>query len=160
MEPILMTPYDNERLCELVENCLRGTTNPTHALALEHELGRAVLVDESELPADVVTMNSQLVAVDVDTGEELHLSVVFPAAADVEQGQISVLAPIGIAMLGSREGDEITWRRAGRVRRLRIKQVSYQPEASGDLERLRSQFRKAAPTPCDTSRAAVRAHAS
>lgn len=143
MEPILMTSYDHERLCELVEDSLRGDIqNRADIVALEQELERAVLVDESEFPTDVVTMNSKLLVIDIESNEELDLCIVFPPAADLAGGRISVLAPVGLAMLGSREGEEIAWKTPRGVRRLRVDHVKYQPEASGDLERLRTQFRE------------------
>ncbi len=142
MEARLMTAFDHERLRELVEHQRRvDPISPFDALALERELERAVLIDELELPADVVTMNSKLRVVDSDTGDALELRIVFPSSADVSRGRISVLAPVGLAMLGSRGGDDVIWRVPRRVRRFRIERVGYQPEASGDLKRLRARLR-------------------
>lgn len=133
MEPILMTPYDHGRLLRLVEQ-LDGATAVVdpNLEALEDELARARVIDEADLPPDVVTMNSEVVVVDVDTREELHVRVVFPRAADIERGRISVLAPVGLAVLGSREGDELKWQTPSRIRHFRIERVTYQPEANGD----------------------------
>jgi regulator of nucleoside diphosphate kinase len=133
MEPILMTPHDHDRLSYLAEQLTETTTiHDSEVKVLERELDRADVVEDAELPADVVTMNSELLLVDIDTQEALSLRVVFPRAADIERGWISVLAPVGLAVLGSREGDEITWRTPRRVRRFRIERVTYQPEANGD----------------------------
>lgn len=133
MNPIVMTPFDEARLHALLEHLAeREGVDPQTQEQLEEGLARARVVDEAELPADVVTMNSEAVIVDVETLEELRVRVVFPHMADVERGCISVLAPLGMAMLGSREGDELTWRTPRRERRLRIHRVMYQPEAEGD----------------------------
>ena len=70
---------------------------------------------------------------DQDTHEEMVYTLVFPQAADVTQSKISVLAPIGTAMLGYRSGDTFMWQVPDGVRRLQVKQVLYQPEASGDF---------------------------
>jgi regulator of nucleoside diphosphate kinase len=133
MEPIFMTPYDHGRLVRLVEQ-LDGASavEDPNLEALEDELARARVIDEADLPPDVVTMNSEVVVVDVDTREELHVRVVFPRAADIERGRISVLAPVGLAVLGSREGDELKWQTPSRIRHFRIERVTYQPEANGD----------------------------
>lgn len=133
MEPIWMTPHDHARLLRLVEQLdARSPVEDPNLEALEDELARARVVEEADLPADVVTMNSELVVVDVDTREELRVRVVFPSAADIERGRISVLAPVGLAVLGSREGDELKWQTPSRVRRFRIARVTYQPEADGE----------------------------
>lgn len=128
-----MTPYDHGRLLRLVEtlDATSAAADP-NLEALEDELARARVIDESDLPPDVVTMNSEVVVVDVDTREELRVRVVFPSAADIERGRISVLAPVGLAVLGSREGDELKWQTPSRIRRFRIERVTYQPEANGD----------------------------
>jgi len=77
-------------------------------------------------------MNSRVHLVDLDTQEEMVYTLVFPQDAEISQSKISVLAPIGTAMLGYRVGDTFTWQVPDGVRRLQVKKVLYQPEASGD----------------------------
>lgn len=133
MPTILITPFDYQRLERLInELATRDDLDDTVLQALDDELARAQIVDESRLPPDVVTMNTEVDVVDVDTDERLRVRVVFPDSADIEEGRISVLAPVGLAVLGMREGDELTWQTPRRARRLRIERVLYQPEASGD----------------------------
>jgi len=92
------------------------------------ELMRAQIVAANDVPDDVVRMNSRLVFVDTTSGARRTISLVFPNAADVTQGRISVLAPIGSAVLGLRVGDEIDWPLPnGRQTRLRIVDVSSGP---------------------------------
>lgn len=98
---------------------------------LSAELDRAVIVDSRDIPADVITMNSQAALVDVDTGEEMLYTLVFPEDADAIEGKISVLAPIGTAMLGYQVGDDFEWDTPDGTRKLRVKTVVFQPEASG-----------------------------
>lgn len=139
MQTIPMTPHDHDRLGDLVDAFRANGSGSTRGVdELDELLTHSVLVEENELPADVVTMNSQLVVLDLETGELRELSVVFPAAADFERGRISILAPAGQALLGRREGDEVTWQLTTRVHRVLIEAVRYQPEASGDLARLRA----------------------
>jgi regulator of nucleoside diphosphate kinase len=77
-------------------------------------------------------MNSRLSVRDLDSGKVSTFTLVFPSDADVEQDKISVLAPLGTAVLGYRLGDTFEWKMPGRVRRLNLEQVLYQPEAAGD----------------------------
>ena len=85
-------------------------------------------------PADVITLNSTARLVDQETNEEMVYTLVFPEAADIAQGKISVLAPIGTAMLGYKTGDTFEWDTPGGKRTLRVQEILYQPEASGHEE--------------------------
>jgi regulator of nucleoside diphosphate kinase len=97
---------------------------------LESELERADIVDPREVPPDVVTMNSRVVFEDATTGNRTEVTIVFPQDADLERGRISVLAPVGTALLGLAEGDSIVWPFPdGSSRCLRVVQVTFQPEA-------------------------------
>ena len=97
---------------------------------LASELERADIVDAREVPPDVVTMNSRVVFEDATTGNRTEVTIVFPQDADLERGRISVLAPVGTALLGLAEGDSIVWPFPdGSSRCLRVVQVTFQPEA-------------------------------
>ena len=77
-------------------------------------------------------MNSQVVLSDLETSEDVIYTLVFPSDADIDAGKISVLAPIGTAILGYRVGDVIEWMVPSGKRRIAIKELRYQPEAAGD----------------------------
>ena len=77
-------------------------------------------------------MHSRLRLRDLDSGKDMVFTLVFPSDADADQGKISVLAPLGTAVLGFRRGDTFEWHVPGRVRRLQVAEVLYQPEAAGD----------------------------
>ena len=106
--------------------------NRDYLIKLEEELEWAQIVAPQEILGDVVTMNSQARVKDLDSNEEMVFTLVFPAEADYERGRLSVLAPIGTALLGYRAGDTVEWEVPGGVRRLKIEQVLYQPEAAGN----------------------------
>ena len=130
---IYITEYDLKRLRELIEEAKRVEHRGNEYLdSLDVELSRGKVVAPTEVPPDVVTMNSKVHLIDLETHEEMVYTLVFPQEADMTQSKISVLAPIGTAMLGYRVGDTFTWRVPDGVRRLRVKRVLYQPEASGD----------------------------
>lgn len=131
MSPIAITQYDFDRLGKLVGRLRTKDNLPTIANALEQELDRAEIVDPRAVPPDVVTMNSEADVRDTSTGDVERLRVVFPASAAPRKGAISVLAPLGLALLGARAGDEVTWDVPGGTRRLVVERVTYQPEAAG-----------------------------
>lgn len=130
---IYITDFDLERLKMLIgEAGRKNSRDSRHLKELEAELDRAVVVGSREIPLDVVTMNSQVVLEDLDSGEVMTLTLVFPPDADADEGRISVLAPIGTAIIGYRKGDVIEWEVPAGTRRLKVKDIPYQPESSGD----------------------------
>ena len=94
-----------------------------HLHELESELERAVLVARDEVPVEVVTMDSVVSVLDLHSGERREYTLVYPAEANLVAGRISVLAPLGTALLGYREGDELEWLMPGGLRWLRIEKV-------------------------------------
>jgi regulator of nucleoside diphosphate kinase len=129
---IYITDQDTQQLRNLLEVARRFNYHDRADLAeLEAELGRAQVIASTEVPPDVITMNSTACLIDLETGEEMVYTLVFPHDADIEQDKISVLAPIGVAMLGYRVGDILEWPVPGGVSHLKVKEVLYQPEASG-----------------------------
>jgi regulator of nucleoside diphosphate kinase len=134
MEPrdIYITKFDLARLRELVEVGLSFKERDREYLeSLQTELDRAHIVDPAAIPHDVVTMNSRVRLKDRETGEETIFTLVFPSDADIEANKISILAPIGTAILGYRAGDLVEWPVPAGMKRLRIEAVLYQPEAAG-----------------------------
>jgi regulator of nucleoside diphosphate kinase len=108
---------------------LRALNEHAHLVS---ELQRADVVDSRDVPADVVTMNSRVVFEDVTRGTTTEVTIVFPQDADVERGKVSVLAPVGTALLGLAEGESIVWPFPdGSSRCLRVVAVTFQPEAEG-----------------------------
>ena len=128
---IFITEEDHEKLMQLIEGARQHRRKDlAHIEQLDAELERAHLVASDEIPPDVVTMNSQVVLRDLDTGGEIVLTLVFPRDANVDQQRVSVLAPLGTAILGYRGGDIIEWQMPGGTRRLEVERVLYQPEAA------------------------------
>ena len=91
---------------------------------LDHELRRATLVEAEALPEEVVSLEAEVTVRDLDDHTEATYQLVLPARADVARNRISVLAPIGAALLGYRRGDQIEWPVPGGRRRLRIERVA------------------------------------
>lgn len=129
-----MTDFDLHRLDALFERIRRQVKPPPTLSVLERELERANVVKPQEISANVVTMNSRVEVLDLDTDERRLLTLVFPAQAGIEAGRVSVLAPLGTALLGSREGSSVTWTTPRGLKRLRVERVLYQPEAAGRFD--------------------------
>jgi regulator of nucleoside diphosphate kinase len=128
--PIYMTVSDVERLMALVDGYRQNGLDDGNLDLLEEELARAVVIDGPRgLASDVVTLDSRVLVVDLDSGEERLFTVVLPSKANVDEGRISVLAPLGMAVLGYRSGQEIAWDVPGGRRRLMVRRVIFQPEA-------------------------------
>ena len=118
---ITISSADYSRLLTLVDSARLDRRVPAESLdLLEHELFRAAIVDSSELPADVVAMNSTVWFRDLNSDEIEKYTLVYPAEADVVRDRISVLAPIGTALLGYRTGDVVQWRVPSGKRRFEI----------------------------------------
>lgn len=128
---IYVTEQDRERLLNLIESLRRSWRDQQHLDMLEHELDRAKIVPAGKIPDNVVTMNSRVRVTDLRTDKEMIYQVVFPRDADADKNMISVLAPIGTALLGYEVGSEVEWITPGGVRHLRVEAVEYQPEAAG-----------------------------
>ena len=136
LPPLLLSRLDVERIEALLDL-------PAHqgldTSALQAELNRAEVVEPAQMPADVITMNSTARFLIVDghheTGEERELTLVYPREADGSPDKVSILAPVGSALLGMRIGDEIEWPAPGGTLMLKVLSIRYQPEAAGDLHR-------------------------
>jgi regulator of nucleoside diphosphate kinase len=101
----------------------KGSKNLQYLNRLQEEISKAQVVARSELPNTVVTMHSTATVLDLKDNEKDSYTLVYPWEADVDKGKISILAPIGTALIGYREGDEISWNVPGGMTRLRILSV-------------------------------------
>ena len=129
--PIIITRADLQRLEALLEQL---DDFDATAEALEAELNRAQVVGHTEVPAGVVTMNSRVHCREEASGKDYHLTLVYPDQAGGE-GRVSVLAPVGCALLGLSVGQHIDWPGpAGKPLRLTLLAVEYQPEAAGEYD--------------------------
>jgi regulator of nucleoside diphosphate kinase len=135
LRKIIITDADRRRLGTLVERATNvGLVDRRYIDDLEQELERATAVDSCECPDDVITMNSTVRLRDLDSGDVDTYTLVYPAETNVEENRISVLAPIGTAILGYRVGDVIKWPVPSGFVRLRVEEILYQPEHAGALD--------------------------
>jgi regulator of nucleoside diphosphate kinase len=129
---IIITKADRVRLETLLDSEFASAISPKEYLDdLRAELGRAEIVSPEDVPRSVVTMNSTVVLRDMDTNEKETYTLVFPEEADIANDRLSVLAPVGTAILGERVGESVRWRVPQGWRRLKVERVVYQPERAG-----------------------------
>lgn len=126
-QAILISEQDYERLSLLVQH-----SDSRAASLLEEELARAEIVPQQQIPNDIVTMNSTIRFIDEESGKESSITLVYPKDADVTNRQISVLAPVGTALIGLKVGQSVEWPMPRGPRRLKVISILYQPEAAGD----------------------------
>lgn len=130
--PITISSLDAARLEKMI--AALGSRQIPNIDDLEFELDRANIVAPEEMPPDVVTMNSKVIFRMESSNTEFALTLVYPGQVADGEGEISVLAPVGSALLGLREGDEISWPKpGGGLLKVRILKVIYQPERAGDF---------------------------
>lgn len=131
---IIINELDAERIDRLLEKAEFASLPVVDAL--NEELDRAQMCTPETMPHDVVTMNSQVKFRNLTTGEELTRTLVYPAQMTDSSAQLSVLAPVGAALLGLRTGDTIHWELPGGASaHLEVLALLYQPEAAGDYLR-------------------------
>ncbi|CAI3805096.1 Regulator of nucleoside diphosphate kinase [Rheinheimera sp. MM224] len=130
---IVLSSLDLDRLDQLLS---RLPAKDPARLQLEQELERGAVVEPAAMPADVVTMNSTVRLRLLKTGEESCLTLVYPKDLDAAGDKVSVLAPVGSALLGLSEGDQIHWPMPdGEIQPIQVLQLVYQPERAGQLHR-------------------------
>lgn len=127
---------DARRLRSLLTTRQRTGHDRNDYALLHDEIDRAALIDDDGLPASVVAIGSTVEVFDLRSGSLERYTVVLPAQADIAQRRISVLAPLGTALLGSRVGDIVEWHMPGGPRRLSIEAVQRSEDLSAPIARM------------------------
>ncbi len=125
---ISITEQDYIKLCDLVKvEKLRHTTEINNLSYLGAEIKRANRISDSKQVTDIITMNSVVEVVDLDTGREMRVKLVYPREADFRKGNVSVLSMFGSALLGYKIGSTISYQAPGGIKKVKIKNV-FHPE--------------------------------
>lgn len=128
---LYISEIDKARLKKIISNIINENSGLNNrVLDLNNELNRANIVDAKEIPANIVTMNSKVNL--CLNGEEMTITLVYPDDADITENKLSVLSPVGTAILGYGVGNIIKWEVPEGVAEIHIKELLYQPEAAGD----------------------------
>ncbi len=128
---LYITEHDAEQLEHLIK--IGSTMDAAHLETLEDELSSANVVSPKKIPPNIITMNSTVQVKDMDSGEEKTYTIVFPNRVGMVENAISILAPIGTALLGYKEGDLIEWEVPAGTRRYKVLKILYQPERDGEV---------------------------
>ncbi|MDQ9817299.1 nucleoside diphosphate kinase regulator [Acinetobacter bereziniae] len=127
---IIISEQDLHRLETMLEHQSKLTITMQH---LEEELARAEVVAPDVIPANVVTMNAKVLITIAPSTEATEITLVYPHDFRGDKGQVNVIAPVGAAILGLAEGQEIEWPQPdGHIMKVKIEKVLYQPEREGD----------------------------
>ncbi len=130
---IIITSFDKIRLEQMICNHLRAhNSDAKYLMDLNEELNRAEVVLPEEISNDVVTMNSKVTIEDADTTEVSTYTLVFPEEANISRNKISILSPVGTCLIGCRVGETVEWSVPEGLRKLKVREIVYQPEAKGD----------------------------
>jgi regulator of nucleoside diphosphate kinase len=128
-----LTELDHVRLLNLVRRDKRGDGSRTPRLAIEHVLDACAIVPSRLTPPDVVTMYSQVLLQDLESGQRSKLTLCYPADAEPAAGFVSVLSPVGTSLIGLRIGCVVRWPTPAEAERAaEVLAILFQPEASGD----------------------------
>lgn len=129
---IILTAEDQRKLQLMLQSDVTAVVGEReHLQALEREIERAKIVAPEEVPEDVITMNTTFTLRDLQTDELETYTLVYPHKADILNNCLSVLAPIGTAVLGQRVGDVLDWRVPDGRRKFKVEKIVYQPEREG-----------------------------
>jgi len=128
---IYLTEIDKERLRKIIDTEIKsGNVLDKPMKKLSEEIDNAIVVNTQQIPQDIITMNTRaLLYLD---HEDIEITLVYPEEADWDNNRMSVLSPIGTAILGYKVGDTVEWEVPSGITQIYIKNVLYQPEASGD----------------------------
>lgn len=127
-DALVITDQDFLRLLSILDE-----SNAAEAELLDRQLHRAQIVEQHCVSPDVVTMNSEVVYEDFATGDRRTVRIVYPKDADASRGWVSVLAPIGRALLGLKVGQDAEWNLPRGPRRVFVVELRYQPESHKDF---------------------------
>ncbi|HAF95493.1 MAG: hypothetical protein A2X34_01375 [Elusimicrobia bacterium GWC2_51_8] len=134
MDKILhFTKLNAERISKYLSSSDRlNSRDRNNWEVLCEKVGKGKISDPCAIRPDIVTVNSRVHLKDLDTKKEILITLVFPDDANIEQGKLSILSPMGTAILGYSQGDAIKWEAPSGIRHIRIVKIHYQPEAAGD----------------------------
>lgn len=109
-QQLMISRNDYEVIMAWIKRRLgKVTFNKEDAKELETEIKKATLVDKEKLPPDVVRLNSTVIIKEEKQKKEIQVTVVTPEKADIRQRKISIMSPIGTALIGFRKGHKISW---------------------------------------------------
>lgn len=120
---VILSEEDHRLLAALTENV--SAQGNKQEMTLSYELSRAKVLKEEKMPENVVRLNSNVSVKDLDSKREMRFTIVMPQMADLNQNKISVLTPMGSALIGLSVGDTIAWKMPAGIRNLKVLSAEY-----------------------------------
>lgn len=131
---IKITDLDYVRLCNLITSLKQSKNGELKNISvLAEEIARAERVDPKQISPEIVTMNSMVEIMDLDTSKSLIVRLVYPIDADFKKGNVSILSLVGSALLGYKAGSKISFEVPLGKKEMMIKKIIYQPESNGEF---------------------------
>lgn len=124
--PVVLCESDFKKLTDFVG--VQSSQSKVDQMSLAYELGRAIVVKDDSMPRHTVRLNSTVVIENLDNKRKTECTIVMPAEADIAQKKISVVAPLGTALIGFREGEEVEWAMPAGLKKFRIVNVANENE--------------------------------
>ncbi len=135
MNKIILSRLDFSRIHKSIHDAKRmNTLGAAEAELLLKELDSAEIVEPSEIPHDVVTMNSIVKISFLNSDKTVHFQIVYPGEANIRENKISIFSPVATALIGYKVSNEIEWMVPSGLTKIRIEEIIYQPEAAGDYD--------------------------
>lgn len=135
MNRLIISRLDHSRIKNRINDARqRRSISSAEAETLMKELDSARIVEPTEMPADVVTMNSIVKLSFLNNNKQVQFQIVYPDKANVKENKISIFSPIATALIGYKENDEIEWVVPAGLTKIRIDKIIYQPESAGDYD--------------------------
>ena len=131
MKRMFVTTNDYQRIIGMIEIAAMRTKLPDTVERLLTNLKDARILPQENISGDIITMNSRARLTELSSGKEIEITVTYPQEADNISKKISVFSSIGIALLGSKVGDTISWKVPSGIGQFRVDKITYQPEAVG-----------------------------
>lgn len=133
MNRIILSRLDFSRIHKSIHDAKRmNTLGAAEAELLLKELDSAEIVEPSEIPHDVVTMNSIVKISFLNSDKTVQFQIVYPGEANIRENKISIFSPVATALIGYKVSNEIEWMVPSGLTKIRIEEIIYQPEAAGD----------------------------
>lgn len=131
---IYITDHDLRRLRKLMSDpATQSETMGLDVRELALELDRGIVVAPKDVPENVITMNSRVLLRDRESGKEMTCWLVFPDKVHAVKNAVSILSPLGAAMIGNKVGDTFSWESSGSTREMEVVDILYQPERVGNF---------------------------
>lgn len=118
-QPVIVSETDFALLHKLLGNSVQSAND----FSLLHELNRAIVVKKEAFPPHAIGINSTVCILDLESQTEKTFTLVMPVRADIRNGLVSVLSPMGTALIGFREGETVSWQMPGGLKHFRITRV-------------------------------------